>query len=243
MKPLRIWVIGLILSLMIGGAVVPAFAQVTEIFENETDNPYLGGCGVGEIIITEIDYDEPGKVDKYEFVELNGEPYSDLSRYELRFVSEDRSPIETISLEGLDLGRSGYFVVSSDNLNVYDEAEHLIVDEEDFIKDTAGGVGLYDLEDEQYCSFINYERTIDGYGDWVIIGSDEPEDGIGRGCRRSLAGWWSCRRIATPGGSNTVVSVAVSSLWIESSTSRAPMAIFGIVGLGAIGAFVWTRRK
>lgn len=245
MKPQCVWVVGLVLSLFMVSTNAPAFAQSTEATKTEitTDDPFLGGCGAGEIIITELDYDEPGEYDLYEFIELNGEPYSDLSGYEIRFVTADRVLADSIPLDGYDLGRSGYLVISSDNLNVYDEAEHIIIDNEDYIGDEAGGVGLYDLEDEEYCLFVNYERTVEGFEDWLLIGNDDAGDGIGRSCRRSLAGWWSCNRIATPGGSNTVVAVEMNYSTIDSPFGFAMMVVSASLGLGAIGAFVWMRRR
>ncbi len=184
-------------------------------------------CLRGDVLISEIDYDQPG-VDNIEFVELYGRPNASLNGYEMRFINSSGTIYNTISLDGTNIMSSGYFVIGNDDL--FNDPQIYLND--NMIDNNKAAVALYDVVNSEYCNAINYEGTVGGFSDWFNIGFDSEIHGEGRGCARAASGWWSCNRPTTPGGSNGVVAVTLTAN-AAATTSAATILILFVLCLVA----------
>ena len=176
----------------------------------ETDD--RAACARGNLLISELDYDQPG-VDDGEFVEIFGTPNSSLDDFELHLVDSGGTLYRNIALDGNSITPSGFFVVGNRDL-FYDPQLQI---NSNSISNDKGVVGIYDTRLGAYCNAINYEGTVSGYSDWFNIGFDSADHGHSRGCARAASGWWSCNRPTTPGGSNGVVAVELSGANVSDS--------------------------
>lgn len=186
----------------------------------------MTNCTFGNVSINEVDYDQPG-VDTLEFIELQGTPSVSLSRYQLRLVNSNGTIYYSQSLDGHRITSSGFFVIG--NAALFSTPQITI--EDNTMSNNTAVVALYDVDDNSYCSTINYEGTVSGFNSWFNIGFDSEAHGEGRSCARASAGWWSCNRPATPGGSNGVVAVQLGTSGTNTPLPIGILLLFTLSGI------------
>lgn len=195
----------------------------------------------GNARINEIDYAMPG-VDNQEFVEIQGDIGTDLTGYEVRFVdgaSGSALTYRSVSLDGVTIGLFGYVVVGNSALPV-DDAVLVPLDGSELVQNGApDGVGIFSALSTTPCDFINYEGTVSGLADFLQIGTDDEDDGLGRGCSRREFGAWSCDRDVTPGSDNAPLAVTTASVVPVSDNlplaAAAVVVAFILLGMATIG--------
>lgn len=197
-------------------------------------------CGAGQFMVNEIDYAQPSD-DTAEFVEVHGRSNYSLSNYEIHLVRGiDSLVYETIALTGKSVSADGYFLLASqsviDIVAGMNAQNYVVLSTANAIDNNSpSGAGLYDVNAEAYCSFVNYGGTVPGFENWLNIGVDASESGMESGCSRMLAGWWSCNRLTTPGGPNETVAVNI----VEIATNGSQWSLLLVYMLATMSLLTW----
>ena len=231
------WIMGLLV-------ILGLITQISSVWAIETaEIPQQPFCGSAEIVINEIDYDQPG-TDQTEFVELRGDAGTSLDNFELHLLANNGTIYRNFSLQGKSFSTMGYFLVNGDfvrSASQLSNENQLTVTQIDFIvNDTPGAVAIFDTASNLYCSAINYGGTTPGLEAWLNIGIDHEADGTNRGCNRTSSTWWACDRPITPGGSNGTVAVA-----LRPHSSRQPTMSWVFIAIATLSwqTFILVRRK
>ena len=210
-------------------------------FVFQIHHPANGLCS--DVYLNEVDYDQVS-TDQAEFVELSGNPGTDLSNIELHLVNGLNGDIYRIQTLTGEMPADGYLVIGSVNVPNVD----ILIGSggNNLIQNGApDGVGIWDLETMAYCDFINYEGTVTGFEAWPQIGED-PAGECGTGASESLARRgssppptdnWEAGACSSPGepnlGPTQVGLVALNAR----SFSRWWGTAVGILALGALAAW------
>lgn len=173
-------------------------------------------CGAERVQISEVNYVASAE-DEAEFIELRADGTAALDTLEIHLIDQNGEIYKIYALKNYDTSDLGYFVLKGmggmATVNDAENNEILSVTKRDLIDDgSPGGIGLYGIDEGDYCNFVNYGGAVVGREAYLNIGIDSVTDGEDRACSQSSWGWWSCANIATPASSNETVAIAMQEM-------------------------------
>lgn len=195
---------------------------------------------LAEVVINEVDYDQPGN-DTAEFIELfnNGPGSALLAEYEIVLANgaSAGAPYDTIALPQVSLPPGGCFVICGNGANVPHCDLDITPDENAIQNGAPDGIGL--RHNGVFVDFLSYEGSTTGFTEGTGTSAADDNVTAGVGLTRSPNGHDTNNNNADFSLAPITPGTSCSTSVPGSAAASQAIAALMLLGLGA--SLVWRR--